>query len=631
MAATVLAAPFNSQSNQQPRRLLGSSFAGSAFNIFNPSPNATYDYVIVGGGNAGIPVAVRLAEAGHSVALVEGGSFYEIGNSNFSQVPLYAPAFSGPDPNGVSPMVDWNFTTTPQTGEDNQVKLYPRGKTLGGSSARNYQAFHFGTNGSYQQWANMVGDDSYKMENFGEYLHKPLNFTQPASSRAANGTAQYAQNLLQDKQGPLQVTFGAYTWAFSTWARLAFAQVGMPNRQDGFTAGALHGNSYELLTIDATSFTRDSSETSYLRRLGLKDPNLIVYPNTLAKRVIFNTDKKATGVEIDFGGLPRTLHARNEVVLSGGAFQSPQLLMISGIGPKATLDKFNIPVLVDLAGVGQNMWDHVLGGISYRVDVVTTAHLETDPAYAQNALDEYLSETPRGPLTSFASDILAFEKLPSPYRNKLSNATLLGLQQFPGDWPELEYFLSSGYAGPQAGYLGSPDGLDYGSLYVGLVAPFSRGNVTIQSADMADKPIINPNWLEDPRDQDVVVQAWHRLREIFGASALKPILIGEEAYPGLANTTTDEQILQHIRSAFSSVLHASCTCKMGRSNDTMAVVDSQARVFGVEGLRVVDASSFALLPPGHPQATVCKYCNPSHADFRLITNLCRCLGGEDCR
>ena len=99
-----------------------------------------------------------------------------------------------------------------------------------------------------------------------------------------------------------------------------------------------------------------------------------------------------------------------------------------------------------------------------------------------------------------------------------------------------------------------PDGLDYGSLFVGLVAPFSRGNVTIQSADMGDQPIINPNWLEDPRDQDVVVWAWHRLREIFGASCPEHILIGEEAYPGFANITTDEQILQHIRSAFGSVL-----------------------------------------------------------------------------
>lgn len=178
LVLTVIATPLDSlslktrqaagQRGERPRGLIGSSFGAPALNIFDPVPNATFDYVVVGGGNAGIPMAVRLAEAGHTVALVEAGSFYEFGNSNFSQVPLYAPAFSGLDPKGVNPMVNWNFTTTPQIGEDDQVKLYPRGKTLGGSSARNYQAYHVGTNGSYQQWADVVGDDSYKFENFAQ-------------------------------------------------------------------------------------------------------------------------------------------------------------------------------------------------------------------------------------------------------------------------------------------------------------------------------------------------------------------------------------------------------------------------------------------------------------------------------
>lgn len=616
LAATVITSPLKSRSmkarqkvgqqGQRPRMLIGSSFAAPSFDIFNPVLNATFDYVVIGGGNAGIPMAVRIAEAGHTVALVESGSFYEIGNSYFSQIPLYAPAFSGPDPKGVSPMVDWNFTTTPQTGEDDQVKLYPRGKTLGGSSARNYQAYHLGTNGSYQQWADSVGDDSYKMENFAQYFHKSLNFTPPASSRAANGTAQFAQDLLLDDQGPLQVTYGAHSWAFSSWAQLALSQVGMGTRADGFTNGALHGNAYIPMTVDATTFTRDSSETSYLQRLGMDNPNLIVYPSTLGKHILFDSDKTATGVEVDFGGLPLTLFARNEVIVSGGAFQSPQILMVSGIGPKATLDKFNIPVIADLAGVGQNLWDHLLGGISYHVNVETTARMSSDAAFRQNAFEQYLSEPPRGPLTSFASDLYAFEKLPERYRSKLSNSTLQGLQQYATDWPELEYFTNSGYNGPQQGYIGSPDGLDYGSILVGLVAPLSRGNVTIRSANMADKPIVNPDWLDDPRDQDLVLQAWHRLRGIFASSSIQPVLIGEEAYPGFANATTDEQILAYIRATFGSVPHAACTCKMGRSNDTMAVVDSQARVFGVKGLRVVDAYSFALLPPGHPQATVCK-------------------------
>ncbi|KAL1968626.1 hypothetical protein VTN77DRAFT_1452 [Rasamsonia byssochlamydoides] len=308
----------------------------------------------------------------------------------------------------------------------------------------------------------MVGDDSYRFENFAKYLHKGLNFTAPASSRAANGTVQFAQDLLQDTQGPLQVTYGAYAWAFSTWCRKAFAAVGMADRPDSFTAGALHGNAYELVTVDVTTFTRDSSETSYLQKLGLSNPNLLVYPSTLAKRILFGSNKMATGVEVDFGGLPMTLYARNE---------------------------FNIPVITDLPGVGQNMWDHVLGGISYCVNVETTGRLISDPEFAQDALNQYLSEPPRGPLTSFASDVFSFEKLPEPYRSKLSNSTLRWLSQFADDWPELDYYVNSGFNGPQPGYIGTPDGLDYGSILVGLVAPLSHG----LAEKIADDIINSPN------------------------------------------------------------------------------------------------------------------------------------------
>ena len=127
---------------------------------------------------------------------------------------------------------------------------------------------------------------------------------------------------------------------------------------------------------------------------------------------------------------------------------------------------------------------------------------------------------------------------------------------------------------------------------------------------MHDHPLINPAWLTDPRDQEVAVAGYKRVRQMFKSSALQPIIIGSEAYPGL-NVSSDAQLLKQIQKDFGAVYHASCTCKMGRANDTMAVVDSKANVIGVKGLKVVDASSFALLPPGHPMATVCEYFRPS--------------------
>lgn len=147
---------------------------------------------------------------------------------------------------------------------------------------------------------------------------------------------------------------------------------------------------------------------------------------------------------------------------------------------------------------------------------------------------------------------------------------------------------------------------NYAATLPALVAPFSRGNVTIQSANTADNPIVNPNWLTDPRDQEVAVAAFKRARQIMQTPSITPIIIGEEASPGI-NVTTDAEILAAIQNGSSTIYHAAATNAMGKADDKMAVVDSKARVIGVEKLRVVDASAFPFLPPGHPQATICKF------------------------
>lgn len=153
----------------------------------------------------------------------------------------------------------------------------------------------------------------------------------------------------------------------------------------------------------------------------------------------------------------------------------------------------------------------------------------------------------------------------------------------------------------------------YGSIVASIVAPTSRGNVTIGSANMADPPIINPNWLDTEADQKIAVAAYRRIRDIFDTKAMASVLTGAEYFPGRW-VQSDEQILALIKQTMMTIYHAACTCKMGVQNDTMAVVDSKARVFGVSGLRVVDASAFPILPPGHPQSTVCKFDLPLYAN-----------------
>lgn len=145
----------------------------------------------------------------------------------------------------------------------------------------------------------------------------------------------------------------------------------------------------------------------------------------------------------------------------------------------------------------------------------------------------------------------------------------------------------------------------YGSIVATLVAPTSRGNVTIRSANMTEPPIINPNWLETETDQRIAIASYRRIRGVFNTAVMKSVLVGTELFPGL-QVETDEEILEKIKQSMMTIYHASCTCRMGVQNDTMAVVDNRARVFGVSGLRVVDASAFPFLPPGHPQSTVCE-------------------------
>ena len=181
---------------------------------------------------------------------------------------------------------------------------------------------------------------------------------------------------------------------------------------------------------------------------------------------------------------------------------------------------------------------------------------------------------------------------------------------FPDDWPHIEYLVLDAFFGtgsdstPQVG-----NGKQYVAASVGLVATFSRGNVTIASPDTAVHPVISPNWLSDPRDQDLAIAAFRRGQALFSTDAIKPVVLSE-AYPA-TNVTSDADILKVVKASADSVYNAAGTCKMGKASDEMAVVDNVGRVFGVHQLRLVDASAFPFLPPGQPSATVCKQTNLS--------------------
>ena len=246
------------------------------------------------------------------------------------------------------------------------------------------------------------------------------------------------------------------------------------------------------------------------------------------------------------------------------------------------------------------MWDNTFSGPTYPVNVVTHNSL-ANPATIGAAIGEYNSQR-TGILTNSGGDFLAFEKLP---KGSLSAATRNDLDTAYGpDWPDVEYLELDAYFGDQL--LPPPAstiGKNYAALLPGLTAPFSRGNVTIISNDTSVHPVVSPNWLTDPRDREVLIAAFRRARQIWATKTMQAVVTGPEAFPG-ANVTSDGDLLRAIQQSAQTIWHASATNKMGRVNDSMAVVDSRARVIGMQGLRVVDASAFPFLPPGQPQSMV---------------------------
>ncbi|KAF2104628.1 alcohol oxidase [Rhizodiscina lignyota] len=565
-----------------------------------PFVNATFDYVVVGGGNGGVAIASRLAEH-YSVALIEAGGFYDMDNGNGSVVAgLAGGQHTGTSLEIKAPLIDWDFSTIPQAGADNRVFRYARGKTLGGCSARNYMAYHRPTKGSFKKWADEVGDESYTWDGVLPYFERSTQITAPDYSKRSTEFRKVAADLSHFGKGPVHVSWPNYVEPLGANTIDVYEKLGMKENKGGFSGGNLLGFGYATFAINPHDGTRSSSYTSYLKN-AMEETDLKIYHRTLAKQILFTEDKAAHAVKVETVGIPYTLFANKEVILSAGTFQSPQMLMVSGIGPRRILDPLGIDVLVDLPGVGQNMQDHPFVAPAFPVTVPTVSRLFLDPEYYYRSNEQFLANA-SGPLSS-PSGPWAWERYPSTASKETRK--ILD-EEFPSDWPHLEHIALSAYLGDYTGTVLDPfDGKNYGSMMGILVAPMSRGNISIASADAAEPPLINPNWLTHAVDKEMIVAVFRRAREIWNKLS---ILDGEEYYPG-KHVQSDEDILAMARKGLATVFHASSTCKMGKapgdeSGDRMGVVDTKARVYGVKGLRVVDASIMPFLPPGHPMATV---------------------------
>ncbi|KAN0065088.1 hypothetical protein ACQY0O_001584 [Thecaphora frezii] len=509
-------------------------------------------------------------------------------------------------------LIDWGFYTAPQQGAAGRKVHFARGKCLGGSSARNFMIYQRPTAQSHQTWVDLTGDSSWSFDaRFDDYT-KTLTASPPRNDlRQDIPAAQYEPDAFQVKGGPVQISFPNFAQRFSAFLYRSLNELGVPSIR-GFNKGKINGVQYNTCTIEPKTGQRSTSRAFYD---GLKGrPNIKVFTQTQAGKVIFDkSGSKPRATQVTFkdksglfglvAGQEGVMTAKKEVILSGGAFHSPQLLMLSGIGPKQHLSKFGIPVLVDSPNVGQNMQDHIFFGPSYPVKIETLTKLASDPIYLAAQLANF-TLSHQGPLTNNVADLIAFERWSS---SKLSSIGADVLNSYPQDWPTVEYLSAPGYVGnfgnlfadnAPRGQLGTKN---FATILVALISPQSRGTVTLRSNSPDDLPVIDPQWLTHPVDQRVAIEAFKRTRALFASKAMSEILTGPEYEPGVDKVQTDDEILAWIQKNLMTVWHPASTARMGKSIDS-AVVDSQFRVFGVEGLRVVDASSFANLLPGHPQS-----------------------------
>ncbi|MBN4667403.1 GMC family oxidoreductase N-terminal domain-containing protein [Pandoraea nosoerga] len=510
-----------------------------------------YDYVIVGGGSAGCALAARLADGApdRTVALVEAGPSDD---SALVRLPL-----------GLAALVpfrsrrNYGYRTTPQAGLAGRRGYQPRGRGLGGSSSINAMIYTRGHPDDYNDWAR-AGCTGWGWEDVLPYFRRNEN-----NERGANAWHGVG--------GPLNVADLRTVNPFSRHYVDAAREAGFPVNDD-FNGPQQEGAGiYQVTQKDGQ---RWNAARAYLH--GKTRANLHVVTDALAQRIVFD-GKRASGVRLLRRGVPQTLHARAEVVLSAGAFNSPQLLMCSGIGPAAQLRAHGLDVLVDAPGVGENLQDHIDFIINKYV-----AHRELvgyTPPGLWHLLTQgltYLRER-RGLFASNVAEAGGFLKSdPSLARPDLQMHFLVGIC----DNHNRRLHLRRGF-----------------SLHACVLRPKSRGRVTLASSDMRDAPLIDPAFLSAQEDVDTLLRGARVIRRILAAPSLARFG-GKELHT--RGVDSDEALTALIRARADTIYHPVGTCRMG--SDAASVVDPALRVRGVEGLRVVDASVMPTLIGGNTNA-----------------------------